>query len=416
MPALDRTLGQSMSLEAARFERKRLYILSIIFSAVAVASIANYIFLPDQLTDFFSSRLSYKLLIVFVLLFMVFLLIRLAIINWAIKKDKVIPSLYKWISSVLEITYPLFVLVMLLVIEHRPGVIDSPAVFFFFLFMTSSVFYLEPKIPIVSGIIAGAGYCYLVFEYHNSSFALPAVAYFTRAMLIVLGGFIAAAVSHEMRQYIRSTISNLQEAHKIESLFGQQVSPEVVSALKDSVEAVQQIEVSVMFLDIRDFTKKVEGMPPVEVNAYQNRFFRPVIDIINKHHGIVNQLLGDGLMATFGAPQMRPDHSHLALAAAREIFDSIGAADDGVKIGMGLHCGSVVTGNIGTDTRKQYSVSGTTVIVAARLEQLNKQFNSQCLASASFHKAVIREIKDFENLGLVEMKGLNKPIEVIKLA
>jgi adenylate cyclase len=120
-----------------------------------------------------------------------------------------------------------------------------------------------------------------------------------------------------------------------------------------------------MFMDIRNFTALVEHRTPEEIVALQNEVFGTAVEVINRHHGVINQFLGDGFMATFGAPLSAGNDCANALAAARELVARIR-----VRIGIGLHAGDAVTGNVGSAERKQYSVTGNVVILASRIEQL----------------------------------------------
>ena len=158
----------------------------------------------------------------------------------------------------------------------------------------------------------------------------------------------------------------------------------------------------------------MQGKPPEEVIAFQNRFFSPIIDIINKYDGITNQILGDGLMATFGAPVEIQQHEKVALNAAMEIVQEVERQNE-VKIGIGIHSGEVVTGNIGNNSRKQFSVSGSAVIIASRLEQLNKEFQTKMLVSKKYFEEISDLVEKWENLGKHQLKGIEKEIEVIKI-
>jgi adenylate cyclase len=209
---------------------------------------------------------------------------------------------------------------------------------------------------------------------------------------------------------------------KVINIFGQQVSKEIVDELLGNVtaEATKKVFVCIMFLDIRDFTPKMEKKEPEEIIDYQNSVFGFMIEIINKHKGIINQFLGDGYMATFGAPVSSGNNCRNAVNAALEIIERIDEKNsDGsilnTKLGIGLHAGEVVAGNVGTQVRKQYSITGNTVILASRIEQLNKKFNTQILISEEVLKNC--DSKDFEceNLGPVKVKGREKPIIIFKV-
>ena len=154
-----------------------------------------------------------------------------------------------------------------------------------------------------------------------------------------------------------------------------------------------------MFLDIRDFTAFAEKLEPSEIIQYQNDVFGFMIDVISKYDGIINQFLGDGFMATFGAPVSSEHDSQHAVNASFEIINLLREKCESgeipeTKVGIGLHAGNIVTGNVGTAERKQYSITGNTVILASRIEQLNKQFESQLLISEEVFKRVNLEKLD----------------------
>jgi adenylate cyclase len=176
-----------------------------------------------------------------------------------------------------------------------------------------------------------------------------------------------------------------------------------------------------MFLDIKDFTPFSEGKKPEEIIKYQNDVFAIMIEIINKHHGLINQFMGDGFMATFGAPISSPQDCQYATEAALEIETTISRKSDGgeipqTEIRIGLHAGEAVTGNVGTSIRKQYSITGNVVILASRLEQLNKTYQSKILISKEVYDKINQEQINAQSLGMVTVKGRKKPIHIYKLA
>jgi adenylate cyclase len=175
-----------------------------------------------------------------------------------------------------------------------------------------------------------------------------------------------------------------------------------------------------MFLDIRGFTPFAENKEPDEIIQYQNDVFGFMIDIISKHHGIINQFLGDGFMATFGAPVSSGNDSQNAVNASLEILKLLKQKCESgeipeTKIGIGIHAGNIVTGNVGTPERKQFTITGNTVILASRIEQLNKEFGSQLLISEEVFQNIDMENIPYEPLGVAHVKGREKPIPIVKL-
>ncbi len=175
-----------------------------------------------------------------------------------------------------------------------------------------------------------------------------------------------------------------------------------------------------MFLDIRDFTPFTENKEPSEIILYQNNVFGFMIDIISKHHGIINQFLGDGFMATFGAPASSGNDSQNAVNASMEIVALLKKkCETGeiplTKVGIGLHSGQIVSGNVGTSERKQYCITGNTVILASRIEQLNKKFKSEILISGEVQQNIDQTNLNMENLGAYNVRGRATPLEIVRL-
>lgn len=214
----------------------------------------------------------------------------------------------------------------------------------------------------------------------------------------------------------------IDKNNRLTTLFGQQVSQHIVEKLLDEPDdKPEKREVSIMFMDIRNFSSYAETKTPEEVIQFQNNFFSPIISIINNYNGITNQILGDGLMATFGAPIKEPAHAIKALKAGLEIIHKVSelyqkGVIHKVKVGIGLHCGEVVMGNIGNQLRKQFSISGTPVIIAARLEQINKEHNTQFLISKQIYDQVGQENFEFKSIGKVKVRNIGEEIEVYKVA
>ena len=214
--------------------------------------------------------------------------------------------------------------------------------------------------------------------------------------------------------------SRLKSAEvKIKTLLKQQVSGPIAQALIDDkqVKDIQQKFVAILFLDIRGYTNFCETKTPAEIIAYQNEVFGFMINIIEKYNGVVNQLLGDGFMATFGAPVSSGNDSLNAYKAAIEIKETLQQKNDNkeihpTKVGMGIHAGNVVAGNVGNEERKQYSISGNTVILAARLEQLNKQYSSTLIYSKELYDQLPIELQTDITFESVMVKGRSQPIEI----
>jgi len=203
-------------------------------------------------------------------------------------------------------------------------------------------------------------------------------------------------------------------------------SPAVIEAvLKDPERKdapVTTRETSILFADIVGFTPRCESLPPEEVAAFLNQFFSLAADAIFEHGGTLDKFIGDAVMAFFGAPLPQPDHAERAVRSARELMVSLGRWNDEreaeglepVLVRVAIHSGPVVVGDIGSETRVDYTVLGNTVNVAARLEEYAAE-PGQIVIGETTHAAVAH-LFPTEHLGNVQLKGLSRRIAVYRVA
>jgi adenylate cyclase len=177
--------------------------------------------------------------------------------------------------------------------------------------------------------------------------------------------------------------------------------------------------VAVMFVDFRSFTAGARVRTPREVVERLDDAFAILVEILDRHGGIVNKFLGDGFLALFGAPIETPDAPQQSVAAAREMLAAMDEVNEAsnwpLRIGIGIHFGEVVAGNIGSPRRKEYTVIGDTVNFASRLEALNKEFNSQLLVSDAVRDALGKHGEDAVPLGEVPVRGYEAPMAIWQL-
>jgi class 3 adenylate cyclase len=179
------------------------------------------------------------------------------------------------------------------------------------------------------------------------------------------------------------------------------------------------VDASAMFCDIRSFTTIAEGHEPAETIELLNDYYTLMMDAIGVEGGIVNQMVGDGLMAIFGAPMPRADHRRAAVLAARQMIDLIRLFNEEqaargkvqIEIGVGIASGRVIAGYTGTHHRATYTCVGDTVNVAARLESHTKIVERPILIDEETRRGLDDGIA-VEPQGEVLMKGKAEPINV----
>ena len=239
---------------------------------------------------------------------------------------------------------------------------------------------------------------------------------------MIITGIAAGFVSDLIKKKMIISWNNIQEKNEVIDLFGQQISLQIAdNILKNRNElSGARKNVCIMFLDIRQFTPFVEEHQPEEVVTYLNTLFGFMINIVQTHHGVINQFLGDGFMATFGAPVSTGNVRQHATEASQEIINKINSEFNKgnipkTRIGMGLHYDEAITGNIGSSIRKQYSITGKVVIMASRIEQLTKKYNSQLLISEEVYNQLNSATQNaFIGIGVSEIKGSAKPVSLYK--
>jgi len=199
---------------------------------------------------------------------------------------------------------------------------------------------------------------------------------------------------------------------------------EVAQDLQQSGFALQgrHVDATVMFCDIRGFTSIVESQPPEETIELLNTYYTLMFDAINGRGGVVNQMIGDGLMAIFGAPLPLDRHAEAAALAALDMIEMIellaverrSAGRVPIRIGIGIGTGNLVAGYTGTQQRATYTCIGDTVNVAARLEQHTKAVARVILVDAATRAELSADFA-VEPLGAVELRGKSAPVEVFAL-
>ncbi|MDM8527746.1 adenylate/guanylate cyclase domain-containing protein [Anaerolineales bacterium HSG24] len=339
--------------------------------------------------------------------------------------------LFQYLNAIEEISLPsIFIILFCQIIEPIYALL-MPPVFLYFLFIIMGILRLNFKISLFTGMVAALQYLLLVMFLIEPTESLPAehilfspTQHLLKAEMLIVAGMMSGVVGLEIKRRMLNSFQSIEERNRITNMFGQHVSPAVVDKLlSQPTEFTSETRpVCVMFLDIRNFTTFSEDKNPAEVVDYLNHLFAPMIEIINQHHGIINKFLGDGFMAVFGAPLSTGNDTRNAVNAAREIIDLIDRFCETnqlppTRIGIGLHTGEAVTGHIGSTERKEYTIIGDVVNLAARIEQLNKQFQAQLLISEAVKIAIAPDLDgDATSLGGVLVKGRIEPVQIYQLA
>lgn len=418
---------EQLALENLRREQQRSGLLAILFGVGLIFVLIFYWYISKANLPIMNTR-TFKIMDIYLAGMCLYELALWNVIRRQCQQKKQLSTGIKFFNATMEVSSVTMVL-YLMAPDYQAPILTmvSPFVFLYFYFIILSTLRLNPVISLYTGLIAGIEYMIvslLLLEKPQTIdlfLTIPSV-YIGKASIIMLCGVAAAFVGRQIQKSIETSIENLENQNQIITLFGQQVSPEVVQHMLErrGILESRHMKVAIMFLDIRNFTKFADKHTPDEIIDYQNAFFGIIVDIVNKHQGIVNQFLGDGCMITFGAPVSLENPAAYAVEAGLDILQEVKKAVSNnqlipTRVGMGIHTGDVVTGNIGTERRQQYNITGNVVIQAARIEQLNKDFQSQLLVSKEVLEKLSKQIFA-KHLGSVQLKGLEEEMSLYQLA
>jgi class 3 adenylate cyclase len=203
--------------------------------------------------------------------------------------------------------------------------------------------------------------------------------------------------------------AGLRDRAALHAAFGSYVDPALAERLLASGSAVfdgEELDVTVMFADVRDFTSFSERIAPAEAVTVLNLLFDVIVPVVHEHGGHANHYLGDGLLAAFGAPQPLERHADAAVSAAVEIQQRVRAkfgAD--LRLGIGINTGPVIAGTVGGGGRHEFTVIGDTVNVASRVEQLTKETGDAILITEATRVAVSTPRPRTTKRGDFEVRG-----------
>jgi adenylate cyclase len=184
----------------------------------------------------------------------------------------------------------------------------------------------------------------------------------------------------------------------------------------------QKLKVSVFFTDIRNYTTLCEGSPPEKVVGILNELFEMMTKAISSHRGMINDFIGDAVMAVFGASKNNPRHAQDAVETALEVQEGLARLNEKwqsrgyqpIHIGVGIHTGEVVAGIVGSEGRKKFTFTGDTVNTASRVEGLNKDFSTGILITRETLESVDGKF-NVRPCGQAKVKGRDKPVEVFEV-
>lgn len=418
--------ADALRREIVRSELQRMGALAIILAVLLAIALTVANLFPDYSARMFERAVPGWLPLVGIGPFLLYELGSLSVLRYRATRDRDFPRVARFGNALIETSLPAAVIVML---SHY---MDPILVFSFwppllyFLFILLSTLRLDFGLSVWTGSVAAVQQMVLVLwllplEPWGNVPQETLLFHFSRSLVLFGSGLVAGFVAITLRRQFETSVRAVASRDRVTNLFGQHVSPAVVDRLlaTQTDPPSERRTVCVLFLDIRGFTAMTRKRSAEETVTLLNAFFAEMIDVVDRNNGIINKFLGDGFLALFGAPLADPAAARNSLAAARAMMAAVEAWNQthpgwALRIGIGIHLGEAVTGTVGSPRRKEYTVIGDTVNLAARLEQLTKDVGARLLVSQAVLDAA--SCDGAVDLGPLAIRGYDEKVRVWRLA
>lgn len=302
--------------------------------------------------------------------------------------------------------------------------LKAPTLLYVFIFIALRALRFEARFVAAAGVTAAVGWLilvgYVIFnesmdvtrdyvEYLTSNKVLLG-AEFDKVITILMVTLILGIALYRARELLIESVVEGTTARDLSRF----VPSEVVRHVQTSAEGVmagegELKETTILFSDLEGFTSLSEKLSPTELITTLNEYFTAVVEPIERHGGVVTQFQGDAILASFNQPRPDEDHAANAVRAAMEIQQILKGRTFGdglhLRSRVGINSGVVVGGLVGTRDRLGYTVHGDDVNLAARLEQLNKDYGTNIIVSDSTRRLAGPEHFPFRRIGSVKVRG-----------
>ncbi|OGS11449.1 MAG: hypothetical protein A2234_04280 [Elusimicrobia bacterium RIFOXYA2_FULL_58_8] len=328
----------------------------------------------------------------------------------------------KYVSTGVDVLFLTFIIIAL---EANSGPLIS---LYYLLIAHSALRYSRRAILAVTGLSA-AGYAAVWWSSFGNP-RIPSVSTYAAGIHIIamlVMGVIVSYVVKKMRGLVLKFADSLVRRELAENALLRYVSHQVARQILDSpdggatMQDGRRTHVAILISDIRGFTPMSEAMEPEALLKLLNSYFRRMVDIVFRHNGTLDKFVGDALIVVFNDPFDQPDAEKRAVTCAMEMQKEIilfnkeqeTAGGNTLGVGIGVHCGPVIAGNVGSESRMDYTVIGDTVNFTSRLQ-------GKAPAGAIYVSAAVRNRTrtdfTYRGLGLMEFKGYSEPAEIHELA
>lgn len=314
--------------------------------------------------------------------------------------------------------------------------LKAPTLLYIFIFISLRALRFEPGFVLLSGLVASIGWAGLVgyalmHESIHSMVTRDYVQYLTSNSVLIGGELdkiisilvvtfiLAIAIARGRRLLIRSIVET-NTAESLSLFVPESVATQIANTDGPLIDSQTETrEASILFVDLVSFTTLAESLSPEELINTLNEYFQLISHPIERHQGVINQFQGDAILASFNLPTKDDNHASNAVAAALEIQELLSnhrfSNGTTLKTRAGINTGKVVGGFIGTPDRLSYTVYGDDVNIAARLQELCKQYQTSNLISLRTKELCVDNDFAFSPKGSEILRGRGTPIELYEV-
>ncbi|MEO8205541.1 MAG: adenylate/guanylate cyclase domain-containing protein [Chthoniobacterales bacterium] len=406
----DEALHQEMNRREARSEQWSCLIMAgVLFTLFLIIRFAVQGLTGQQIADFRWIGLS--------------TIISLLLLAGIIQLWRWVPVM-KFINTALQVS-TISMMLLITTREHGPEfAMTTAAPMLYALVISVTAFRLSASLSLFAGILSAleflAVYTFIMRPMLTPEevLSMPTLGYpamIVRIIILLAIGFTCMLAARALSSHVVRSVKDAVKVDLLERTFGRYVSPEIAKHVlsNDRFMEARKLEGVVMFADLRGFTSYSENRDPEQIAAMLNRCWDIAMQIVETHGGVVNKFLGDGFMALFGVPIALPNPEAAAAATAVKLQGALQPLlePEGLSLCIGIHQGEFIAGGIGSESRCEFTVIGTTVNVASRIESLNRELKTNCLASTALINR-IGESFDIRSQGKRSVKGIHEPMEV----
>ncbi len=354
---------------------------------------------------------------------------------YVLARNRLIRGWVEYLVVIFFVLMPtaLFIVSHFLLPSGTATYVTGPASYIYFFFIVLTGFLFNTRLSFFGGALSAVFYTLAVWVdrrhladlSHPDPILLQDFAsfpiYVFKGQMMLFAGIAMGFLAKTAKKILNDVLREEDEKRTIDRLFGQYVSPEVKTLLLSRKHAGEKRSVAVLFSDIRSFSTISESLAPEDIVLQLNQYLDRMVQCIQSNGGVVDKFIGDAIMATFGGLLDLPNPCASAVKAALAMQEEVSRLnrrwwEEGrppFAIGIGIHYGEVLQGEIGSEFKKEYTVIGDAVNTASRIESLTKKHPYPVLFSDDVARHLPPEAASgMTDLGEVEVAGRLKTVRI----